>query len=109
MVLPTEPAAASDLETSEAGRTRKLLLDEMLAERARPPLPPAPVLTVEPVPVDAAPIAGRRGVRKRLEEVEALARRNLRAAEEARRGAVPEAGAVEGGAAGRPPGPRPAA
>ena len=26
-------------------RTRKLLLDEMLAERARPPLPPAPVLT----------------------------------------------------------------
>ena len=40
---------------------------------------------VDPVPVDAAPIAGRRGARKRLAEVEALARRNLRAAEEARR------------------------
>jgi chromosome segregation ATPase len=101
MVLPTEPAAASDLETSEAGRTRKLLLDEMLAERARPPLPPAPVLTVEPVPVDAAPIAGRRGVRKRLEEVEALARRNLRAAEEARRVAFQERELLEEEASAR--------
>ena len=58
---PSEPVATTDLGSAEAGRTRKLLLDEMLAERARPPLPPAPVLTVEPVPVDAAPIAGRRG------------------------------------------------
>jgi chromosome segregation ATPase len=57
----------------------------MLAERARPPLPPAPVLSVEPVPVDATPIGGRRGARKRLAEVQALARHNLRAAEEARR------------------------
>jgi len=80
---PSDPLATADLGT-EAGGTRKLL-DEMLAERARPPLPPAPVLSVEPVPVDAAPIAGRRGARKRLAEVEALARRNLRAAEEARR------------------------
>jgi len=85
MVAPSsDPLASADLGT-EAGGTRKLLLDEMLAERARPPLPPAPVLSVEPVPVDAAPIGGRRGARKRLAEVEALARRNLRAAEEARR------------------------
>jgi chromosome segregation ATPase len=82
---PSEPLATTDLGSGEAGGTRRLLLDEMLAERARPPLPPAPKLTVEPVPVDAAPIAGRRGARKRLAEVEALARRNLRAAEEARR------------------------
>ncbi|MGO9872295.1 MAG: hypothetical protein ACLPVY_00730 [Acidimicrobiia bacterium] len=81
---PSDPLATADLGT-EAGGTRRLLLDEMLAERARPPLPPAPVLSVEPVPVDATPIAGRRGARKRLAEVEALARRNLRAAEEARR------------------------
>jgi len=85
MVAPlSDPLATADLGT-EAGGTRKLLLDEILAERARPPLPPAPVLSVEPVPVDAAPIGGRRGARKRLAEVEALARRNLRAAEEARR------------------------
>jgi chromosome segregation ATPase len=101
MVLPTEPVAATDLGNSEAGRTRKLLLDEMLAERARPPLPPAPVLTVEPVAVDAAPIAGRRGVRKRLEEVEALARRNLRAAEEARRVAFQERELLEEEASAR--------
>jgi chromosome segregation ATPase len=101
MVLPTEPVAVPDLENSEARRTRKLLLDEMLAERARPPLPPAPVLTVDPVPVDAAPIAGRRGVRKRLEEVEALARRNLRAAEEARRVAFQERELLEEEASAR--------
>jgi chromosome segregation ATPase len=82
---PSEPLATTDLGSGEAGGTRRLLLDEMLAERARPPLPPAPKLTVEPVPVDAAPIGGRRGARKRLAEVEALARRNLRSAEEARR------------------------
>ena len=53
---------------------------------ASAPLPPAPVLTLQPVPVDAAPVgAGRRGAMKRLAEVEALARNNLRAAEEARR------------------------
>jgi predicted nucleic acid-binding Zn-ribbon protein len=85
MVPATEPAATSDLGTPEGGGTRRLLLDELLAERARPPLPPAPVLTVDPVAVDAAAVAGRRGARKRLVEVEALARRNLRAAEEARR------------------------
>jgi SWI/SNF-related matrix-associated actin-dependent regulator 1 of chromatin subfamily A len=57
----------------------------MLAERERPSLPPAPVLTVEPAPVDAAPVSGVRGVKRRLAEVEALARHNLRSAEEARR------------------------
>jgi chromosome segregation ATPase len=90
MAPPSDPVATTDLGTSEAGRTRKLLLDEMLAERARPPLPPAPVLSVEPAPVDAVPLGGRRSARKRLAEVEALARRNLRAAEEARRVVVQE-------------------
>ena len=85
MTPASDPAAPSDLATTEGGGTRRLLLDELLAERARPPLPPAPVLSVDPVPVDAAAVAGRRGARKRLAEVEALARRNLRAAEEARR------------------------
>ena len=84
-VPPAEPDATADLEP-EAGSARKLLLDEMLAERDRAPLPPAPVLTLRPVPVDAAPIgAGRRAALKRLAEVEALARNNLRAAEEAQR------------------------
>jgi chromosome segregation ATPase len=86
VVPPAEPGATADLGTSETGSTRKLLLDEMLAERESAPLPPAPVLTLHPVPVDAAPVgAGRRGAMKRLAEVEALARNNLRAAEEARR------------------------
>src|SRR6476661_8443022 len=83
---PSEPGATADLGSPEAGSTRKLLLDEMQAEREPVPLPPAPVLTLQPVPVDAAPVgAGRRGAMKRLAEVEALARNNLRAAEEARR------------------------
>jgi chromosome segregation ATPase len=83
---PAEPGATADHGSPEAGSTRKLLLDEMQAERERAPLPPAPVLTLQPVPVDAAPVgAGRRGAMKRLAEVEALARTNLRAAEEARR------------------------
>jgi chromosome segregation ATPase len=86
MVVPSpDPTAAADPGTSEGGETRKLRLDEMLAERHRPSLPPAPVLTVEPAPVDAAPVNGLRGAKKRLAEVEALARHNLRAAEEARR------------------------
>jgi len=86
MTVPTsEPVATSEPGAAEGGGTRKLRLDEMLAERARPELPPAPVLTVEPAPVDAAPVNGLRGAKRRLAEVEALARHNLRAAEEARR------------------------
>jgi chromosome segregation ATPase len=86
MVVPSsDPTATADPGSSEGGETRKLRLDEMLAERHRPSLPPAPVLTVEPAPVDAAPVNGLRGAKKRLAEVEALARHNLRAAEEARR------------------------
>src|SRR5947207_1659748 len=83
---PSEPGATADLGSPGAGSVRKLLLDEMLAEREPVPLPPAPVLTLRPVPVDAAPVgAGRKGALKRLAEVEALARNNLRAAEEAQR------------------------
>src|SRR4051812_5605335 len=83
---PAEPGVTAGHGSPEAGGTRKLLLDEMQAERERAPLPPAPVLTLQPVAVDAAPVgAGRKGALKRLAEVEALARTNLRAAEEARR------------------------
>lgn len=86
VVPPAEPGATADSGAPETGSARKLLLDEMLAERERAPLPPAPVLTLQPAPVDAAPVgAGRKGALKRLAEVEALARNNLRAAEEARR------------------------
>src|SRR5262245_35167668 len=86
MVVPSpDQTATADPGASEGGGTRKLRLDEMLAERQRPPLPPAPVLTVEPAAVDAAPVNGMRGAKKRLAEVEALARHNLRSAEEARR------------------------
>src|SRR5512147_1275302 len=86
MVVPSsDPDATADLGSSEGGGTRKLRLDEMLAERQHPPLPPAPVLTIDPAPVDAAPINGLRGAKKRLAEVEALARQNLRSAQEARR------------------------
>src|SRR5690349_3141482 len=86
MTVPTsEPVATSELGAAEGGGARKMRLDEMLAERARPELPPAPVLTVAPAPVDAAPVNGLRGAKRRLAEVEALARHNLRSAEEARR------------------------
>ena len=47
-----------------------------------------------------APSAGSRGAKKRLAEVEALARRNLRAAEEARRVVVPGTSAPRGGSVG---------
>src|SRR3954447_21632932 len=100
MVVPSsDPVATTDLGASEGGGTRRLRLDEMLAERQRPPLPPAPVLTIDPAPVDAAPVKGRRSEKKRLParggrgggEKRGLGgggappRRNLRAAEEARR------------------------
>lgn len=86
VVPPAEPDATADLGPPEAGSARKLRLDEMLAERDSAPLPPAPVLTLHPVPVDAAPVgSSRRAALKRLAEVEALARTNLRAAEEAQR------------------------
>jgi len=99
---PAEPGATADLGTPEAGGTRKLRLDEMAAERERPALPPAPVLTLQPVPVDAAPVgAGRRGAMKRLAEVEALARTNLRAAEEARRVMAAERALLEEEASAR--------
>jgi chromosome segregation ATPase len=101
MAPPSDPVATSDPGTAEVGGTRKLRLDEMLAERARPPLPPAPVLSVEPAPVDAVPLGGRRSARKRLVEVEALARRNLRAAEEARRVVVQERQLLEEEASAR--------
>jgi hypothetical protein len=67
-----------------------MLLDELLAKRQRvetpaEPSPHAPVLTIEPVAVPPAGEIGRRAARQRLAALEDAARRNLRAAEEARR------------------------
>src|SRR5438128_2671112 len=41
---PPEPGATADLGSPGAGSARKLLLDEMLAEREPVPLPPARVV-----------------------------------------------------------------
>ena len=68
-----------------------MLLDDLLAERervetpAQDPVPHAPLLTIEPVAVPPAGEIGRRAARQRLAALEDAARRNLRAAEEARR------------------------
>jgi chromosome segregation ATPase len=64
-----------------------MLLDDLMAERgrARTEVVPPPVLTVEPVAVPPAGEVGRRAARQRLLELEDVARRNLRSAEEARR------------------------
>jgi chromosome segregation ATPase len=64
-----------------------MLLDDLMAERARArvEVAPPPVLSVEPVAVPPAGEVGRRAARQRLLELEDVARRNLRSAEEARR------------------------
>jgi chromosome segregation ATPase len=63
-----------------------MLLDDLMAERARAQVEvaPPPVLTVEPVAVPPTGEVGRREARQRLLELEDVARRNLRSAEEAR-------------------------
>src|SRR5262245_17911337 len=71
-------------ESGRAGGARKLLLDEMGLEREREPLPPPPVLQLAPVAVEAATPASRKNVKQRMAELEEIAWRNLRAAEEAR-------------------------
>src|SRR5262249_8335299 len=61
--------------------------DDLMTERARARVEavPPPVLSVEPVAVPPAGEVGRRAARQRLLELEDVARRNLRSAEEARR------------------------
>ena len=63
-----------------------MLLDDLMAERERVQKPQIadPVLTVEPVAVPALAEVGRKAARQRLVELEQVARRNLRSAEEAR-------------------------
>ena len=83
-------AVAPDTRASRTGGSR-MLLDELLAKRERVETPahePAsqvPVLTIEPVAVPPTGEIGRRAARQRLAALEDAARRNLRAAEEARR------------------------
>jgi chromosome segregation ATPase len=64
-----------------------MLLDDLMAsrERGHKEAVPPPVLTVEPMAVPPTGEVGRRAVRQRLLELEDVARRNLRSAEEARR------------------------
>ena len=84
------PAAVASDATHRTGESR-MLLDDLLAERervetpAQDPVPHAPLLTIEPVAVPPAGEIGRRAARQRLAALEDAARRNLRAAEEARR------------------------
>jgi DNA repair exonuclease SbcCD ATPase subunit len=59
-----------------------VLLDDLVSDRAVEPLP-APVIGIEPRPVEAP--RGRTNARQRAAELESLAMHNLRAAEEARK------------------------
>jgi hypothetical protein len=65
----------------------RMLLDDLLAQREHVDIPPPapPRLTIDPVPVTSAGELGRKAARQRLDELEGVARRNLRSAEEARR------------------------
>jgi uncharacterized phage infection (PIP) family protein YhgE len=63
------------------GRARGLSVDELAAQRNTPPLPPEPVFTIDLVEVETE--SGKRG-RKYVADLEELAQRNARAAEEAR-------------------------
>ncbi len=83
---PADPARGGGGAPGRTGGSR-LLLDELLAQRDHvehtPPAPPK--LTIEPVTVTPTGELGRRAIRRRAAELEDIARRNLRAAEEARR------------------------
>ncbi|HWS44975.1 MAG TPA: hypothetical protein VN636_03870, partial [Acidimicrobiia bacterium] len=85
----SDPDRWSDdvVATPQRAEGARLLLDDFVAERERAQMPPAPapVLTVDPVPVPPAGEVSRREARQRLAELENAARRNLRSAEEARR------------------------
>ena len=84
-------AAAPERPTKAQGGDRtggsRMLLDDLMAERGRAhaEVIPPPVLTVEPIAVPPTGDVGRREARQRLLELEDVARRNLRSAEEARR------------------------
>jgi chromosome segregation ATPase len=75
--------AASPPPTRGSGvdDARRVLLDELVADRTEGEPIAEPVLTIDPVSLDAIPL--NRG-RHRIEDVEEAVRRNLRSAEEAR-------------------------
>ena len=66
---------------------RKVLLDDLVSDRTIEPLP-APIVTIEPRPVE--PARGRTNARQRAADLENVAMHNLRAAEEARKVAEQE-------------------
>src|SRR6188508_146844 len=72
-------AASSPPPAAPGGApSRKVLLDDLVSDRAVEPLP-APVIGIEPRPVEAP--RGRTNARQRAAELESLAMHNLRAAE----------------------------
>ena len=79
MALAPSPPPARGAGVDEA--RRKVLLDDLVADRTEPDGLAEPVLTIDPVSLDAIPT--NRG-RHRIEDVEEAVARNLRSAEEAR-------------------------
>jgi chromosome segregation ATPase len=79
MALAPSPPPARGAGVDEA--RRKLLLDDLVADRTEPDGLAEPVLSIDPVSLDAIP---RNRGRHRIEDVEEAVARNLRSAEEAR-------------------------
>ena len=80
MALAPSPPPARGSGVDEA--RRKLLLDDLVADRTESDGLAEPVLSIDPVSLDAIPT--NRG-RHRIEDVEEAVARNLRSAEEARK------------------------
>jgi len=80
------PGNGQGAQASRTGGSR-MLLGELMARRDNvdePEPTPPPALRIDPVPVPPAGDVNRRAVRQRLAELEEIAYRNLRSAEEAR-------------------------
>ena len=89
---PQRPRAKSD----KGGAAPGVLIDDLVAARNSPPLPPEPVFTIDLVEAEG----GKRG-RRYVAELEERASRNARAATEARRIALEQRSHLEQAARGR--------
>ncbi len=78
-----DPDAPATRDLVSEQLPRRLLLDQLVAERDEEPLPRELELRVTPMPVEGIRATRGRDARKRLLEVAAVARQNLEAAEEA--------------------------
>ena len=92
---PPPSSSAPPAPPGPAGPAKRVLLDELVVDRTTESVPAAPTLQVEPVPVEALESKGRR----RVQELEEVARRNHRAADEARRALAGEHERLEAEAA----------